>query len=141
MQRNRSTRPEKASIQPHQIPDQRHNRHPLLPVQRPDPVHKPLPVKGGELENKGDALHIETVLRIGGDEVRVGEPGGGRVACQRHRNDKAVCSPDNDRRPFAPLLVPLRIGEIHEPDFPVLHRGSCLVVLERGPLPDPGLLF
>jgi hypothetical protein len=115
-----------ALIHPHQIPDQRHNREPVLLPDRADPVHEPLPVERDNLENKGNALHIETVMRIRGDREGVGEPGGACVACQRNDEDKAVCSPDHDCRAFATLLVALRIGEIHEPDIPVLHRSSGL---------------
>jgi hypothetical protein len=74
-----------------------------------DPVHEPLPVERDNLENKGDTLHIETVMRIREDREGVGEPGGAGVARERDDKDKAVCSPDNNGRPFAPLLVPFRI--------------------------------
>ena len=109
-------------FEPHQIPDQRQNRQTLLPVQRPDPAHEPLPVQGRNLENKGDTLHLKTIVLIGGEEIGIREPGAAHAARQRNDKDETVCSPDNNGRPDTPLLVSLRIREIDEPDIAVLHQ-------------------
>ncbi|MGA9085658.1 MAG: hypothetical protein WB284_02960 [Methanoregula sp.] len=54
---------------------------------------EPLPVESNDLEDEGDALGIEAVMQIRGEQVRMREPGAAEVTCERDDKDKTVCTP------------------------------------------------
>lgn len=83
-------------------------------------MDEPFTVKSDNLEHKGHALPIEAVMRRGRYRYCVGEPDCAKIRCKRHHDNQAVCLSHDQSGALSTLLMPSRIREVHEPDFPPL---------------------
>jgi hypothetical protein len=98
--------PKKRLIQFQQVPYQGNDRQPLLFADGTDPVLEPFMVQSNDLEHESNALSIEAIVRAGGNDTGMREPGAAHAARQRDNEGKTVSTSYNNSWPDSPLFMP-----------------------------------